>query len=176
MKLIALSGYARSGKDEVGRILVEQHGFTRVAKVDLLWEAAEKINPILRNRLRLADAVNMFGREYCKDVFSEVRLFLQRLADVVVDVTGSDPWTSAVFERAEGLGRVVLTRISWPAEAEAVKERGGSVWRIERPGFGPGNDDANETALDDWPFDATIVNDSDFDGLAQKIAMLLAML
>lgn len=176
MSLIALSGYARSGKDEVGRILVEQHGFTRVAKVDLLWEAAERINPILKNHLRLADAVRIFGREQSKDLFAEVRIFLQRLADVVVDVTGNDPWTPAVFERAEGLGRVVLTRISWPAEAEAVKERGGSVWRIERPGFGPGNKNPNETALDDWPFDATIVNDGDIDGLSWKIAMLIAML
>src|ERR1051326_4846414 len=45
--IVALTGYARSGKDTVGSILVEQHGFRRVAFGDVLKAVAEDMDPIL---------------------------------------------------------------------------------------------------------------------------------
>jgi hypothetical protein len=46
-ELIGLSGYARSGKDEAAKVLVEEFGFTRVAFADKLRDVLYQLNPII---------------------------------------------------------------------------------------------------------------------------------
>jgi hypothetical protein len=45
--IIGLGGYARSGKDTVARILVEERGFVQVAYADILRDMLYALNPIL---------------------------------------------------------------------------------------------------------------------------------
>jgi hypothetical protein len=45
--IIGLSGYAQSGKDTVGQLLVEKHGFTRFAFADYLREVCCAFDPII---------------------------------------------------------------------------------------------------------------------------------
>ena len=45
--ILGLAGYATSGKDTVGRYLVEEHGFTRLAFADTLKRFALAVNPIV---------------------------------------------------------------------------------------------------------------------------------
>lgn len=172
MKLVGLSGYAGSGKDEVGRLLVERHGFVRFAKGDLIKDAALGINPALPVPLR--NLINDVGWEGAKE-FDEIRRFLQDLADEVVRVCGCDVWNDALYEKIERTDRpVVLTRLSLPIEAQRVLDYGGEVWRIDRPGFGPVNDHPNETALDDWEFDYIILNGGTLDELASSVAFIVS--
>lgn len=181
-RLIGLSGYGGVGKDEVGRILVEQHGFTRFAKGDLIKEVALGINPKVDGPFRLFEVVQPLGWDKAKSV-GDVRQFLQDLADEVVRVCGRDVWNDALYEKIEEHFRkaaflrweqpVVLTRLSLPGEAEQVKGRGGAMWRIERPGFGPANSHPNEVALDDWEFDAVIKNDSTRADLEEVVAQVV---
>ena len=64
--IIGLTGYARSGKDTVASILVEDYGFTRVAFADPIRDLLLKINPILENGYRLGEHVKEFGWELAK--------------------------------------------------------------------------------------------------------------
>ena len=47
--IIGLTGYARSGKDTVAKILVDNYGYKRIAFADKIRELLVEINPILEN-------------------------------------------------------------------------------------------------------------------------------
>jgi len=66
-----------------------------------------------------------------------------------------------------------ITDVRFPNEAKAIKDKGGIIVRIERPGFGPVNDHFSETALDNYQFDYTINNDGDFEKLYESIKTFL---
>jgi hypothetical protein len=66
----------------------------------------------------------------------------------------------------------LVTDTRFPNEAEAIKERGGLLLRIERPGAATGTH-ASETALDDYPFEYVIVNDGDLHDLIRKVKKLM---
>lgn len=161
VKLVALSGYGGVGKDEVGRILCDYFGFARFAKGDLVKAVARRLG--------------------WKGDKNSGRWFLQDLADGLVDVLGRDVWNEVLFERVEayingargGPVGIVLTRISTLGEAHEVEARGGQVWRVERPGYGPANAHPNETALDGWPFDRVISNTGDLVDLKLKVRAAL---
>lgn len=181
-RLIALHGYSRTGKDAVGQRIVEQ-GAVRFAKGDTLKDVAEAINPMIARDGsdhmgdRLADIIHHLGREKAKDVYPDYRRFLQEMADRVVDAVGRDVWNEALYEQIDASDHefIVLTRVCLPIEVEPLHARGGEVWTIQRPGYGPVNDpttgkpNANEIAMDDYPFDRVIVNDGTLEDLYRKV-------
>lgn len=176
-ELVAVSGYARAGKDTVGRILVERHGFRRVAFADAIRETLLEIDPSVVieagfRRLPLSTAVRLFGWEYLKDNAPEVRELLQRAGQGIRKTCGGDVWIRAALDNAEG--PIVITDCRYPNEAVSVRARGGEVWRVNRPGAGPTNDHISEIALDDYRFDVRIENDGDVDDLERGIGRYLS--
>jgi hypothetical protein len=68
----------------------------------------------------------------------------------------------------------IITDVRFPNEAQAIKDRGGIVIRIERPGGEShcGGAHASETALDDYDFDIVINNDGTIEELIDKVKQL----
>ena len=176
-EIIALSGYARTGKDTVGQILVERHGFQRVAFADALRAALLEINPRVSvpgfsDATNVRQVVETFGGwEGLKPHAPEVRDLLQRVGVAMRHACGADVWVRAALERITE--RTVITDCRFPNEADAVKHRGGSVWRIVRPGVGPANAHISETALDGYAFDRLLANDGSLDDLALEVRLVL---
>lgn len=173
--ILGLSGYARVGKDTVGSILVEQHGFKRVAFADALRKLALEINPLLgQGTLRLADVVNAHDWEHAKTYFPETRIFLQRLGVAVRDEIHRDYWVNRALDKAlESHRPVVITDVRFTNELKAIRKHFGRVVRIERPGFGPANDHVSETELAGVEHDAVILNAGTVDELALQVAQVL---
>lgn len=67
----------------------------------------------------------------------------------------------------------IVTDLRFPNEAQAVKDRGGIVIRVDRPGVGPKNNHTSETALDNWKFDYKIANVSDLTSLMFTVETIL---
>jgi len=67
----------------------------------------------------------------------------------------------------------IITDCRFPNEAEAIKDRGGIIIRIDRPGVEPVNAHPSEIALDNWDFDYKIANVSDLPALKQTVEVLL---
>ena len=61
--------------------------------------------------------------------------------------------------------RWVVSDCRFENEAQAIKDRGGVIIRIDRPGVKPINNHPSETAIDHWPFDYKIANVSDLVSL-----------
>lgn len=65
---------------------------------------------------------------------------------------------------------VVADDVRFPNEAQVIKEMGGEIWRIERPGNVNQEDHASEGALDNWDgFDRIIINDGSVLDLGSKV-------
>jgi hypothetical protein len=182
IKTIGLSGYARSGKDAVAKILVEEHGYVRVSWADKLREAVYALNPMMvgagLGAMRYADLIDWKGYEGAKDdpIFgAEVRRTLQRMGtEAGRNVLGENVWVDALVNTMENGKRYVIPDTRFPNEALAITERmAGEVWRVNRPGFTPTNSHPSETALDGWQFSVNLNNDGTLDDLRINVHYLI---
>jgi hypothetical protein len=164
-QLIGLSGYAQVGKDTAAKALVAE-GWERRAFADKLREVAYGANPWVRHngvfkKLRLL--VDAIGWERAKNQSEDVRDFLQDLGtDGGRRALGYNVWVDAAMRCLPVM--TVFTDVRFPNEADAIRNRGGLVVRVTRPGVGPklradGTPHESEVALDDYNFDHVICND-----------------
>jgi hypothetical protein len=179
--IIGLSGYARVGKDEAAKVLVEQHGFTRIAFADKLRDFLYALNPLVSNDLylksddigwhlwgknepmRVRDVIDYVGWDDYKEspYGQEIRELLQRLGtEAGRQVLGENIWVDSALNNLDPNKDYVITDVRFPNEADAVWHREGSLWRVTRAGVGPANNHASETSLDDYPhFQQYLTND-----------------
>lgn len=179
--ILGLSGYARSGKDTAAEGL-ELFGFTRVSFADKLREFILLLNPIVDveygvSRVRVRDVIEEHGWDGYKSSKhgNEVRELLQRLGtECGRELIDDDIWVNPVINlyKNNEVARLVIPDVRFPNEAKAIKKAGGYVVRIHRPGVLPANGHKSEVALDDWPFDAVLDNDSTVDELRRRVANL----
>lgn len=149
--LIGLVGYAGSGKDEAAKYLVEERGFTRVAFADPLKA--------------VASAIGWDGR---KDDIG--RRLLQDLGLAARQYINADVWLNAGLETIDATpGSVVVTDCRFQNEIDAIRARGGVVWRVDRPGVGPANGHVSEHEWTTIEPDAVIVNDGTIRDLRERM-------
>jgi hypothetical protein len=184
--IIGLGHVARVGKDTAAYALVERLRFDRIGFADQLRELALKADPLVYTGVRptnvdagrgkLAWVVGGMGWEAAKDSHREVRSFLQNLGVGCRAVFGEDFWVDQLFAKVDRLGvkDVVVPDVRFPNEAQAIKDRGGKLVRIDRPGHYAGGH-VSETALDDYDgWDAVLVNDgSVFDLQSQLVDLVV---
>lgn len=172
--LVGMMGRARAGKDTVAHRLVTDHGFRRYAFADALKEVALQADPIVTpldtvgRSVRLSEVVAAVGWEGAKE-HREVRRTLQALG---VAVRSVDPffWVSAVMDEVEHrTGPVVITDVRFPNEAATIRDAGGVLVRVIRPGQDASDQHVSETALNDWKPDFEVLNDGDLHSLLKKV-------
>lgn len=153
--LIGLSGFAGVGKDEVARVLVERHDFTRVAFAD-----------------PLKDVATACGWDGQKD--ERGRKFLQDLGVGIRDHLNGEAWVLAAEESIEEIQRpIVISDVRFQNEVFMIKRRGGIVVRVERPNTGAVNGHVSEHAVTAADCDAILHNNGTLDDLPIEVAMLL---
>ena len=74
---------------------------------------------------------------------------------------------------SENLPNWIITDTRFPNEAQAIKDKGGIIIRVDRPGVKPINDHPSEIGLDDWKFDYRIANVSDIYTLKETVREIL---
>lgn len=134
--LVGLCGYAGSGKDTAAQALVAQ-GWERRAFADTIKQVATRI-----------------GWNGQKD--DAGRRLIQDLGMACCEILDPDVWVRPVLR--DRTGPVVITDVRMPNEFEAIKNAGGKIIRIHRPGYGPVNEHITEVALDGYPADAVLHN------------------
>lgn len=176
--LLGLVGRKRTGKDTVANVLVTEYGFLRVAFADPLKRAALSLDPVVGPCALpghptpamhdLTDVVSALGWEKAKDFVPGVRRTLQNLGWAVRSLDETF-WVRAGLRVAQDLRDdgfpVVVTDVRFPNEADAIKDAGGALVRITRPGVNDGDTHPSETALDDYEIADVILNDGTLDDL-----------
>lgn len=174
--IIALSGYARSGKDTVGLYM---NGYKRISFAQPIYDALYILNPLVKNiehgyTMPLATVVDNSGWEIAKTQYSGTRDYLQRLGtDIGRKMFGEDFWVDRAMKLIDG-PNIVFTDTRFPNEADTVRfDYSGLIVRVTRPGLEVVNDHPSEYALDDYKFDEEIINDGTPAQLQLAVANLL---
>ena len=105
-----------------------------------------------------------------------VRQFLQELGtDACRNGLHPNTWVNALMTDYVGMYDLdtdrttypnwIITDTRFPNEAQAIKDAGGIVIRVDRPGVSAINAHTSETGLDNWEFDHKIMNGSDLVAL-----------
>ena len=198
--ILGLAGYASVGKDEVAKIIQELQTGWQVKKFSgVLKKVASLLTGIPQDKFEDQEFKQSYlGSEWSLPVetpldavfgdvqfmqMMSVREFLQKLGtDAIRDGLHPNAWVNAamvgyytIHHAHNGIefNNWIFTDCRFPNEAQAIKDRGGVIIRIDRPGVGPVNDHPSETALDDWDFDYKILNASDLESLKQTVSVIL---
>jgi hypothetical protein len=167
--ILGIAGYARVGKDTTADFLVTNHGFKKMSFADPMREALLRLNPLITisgNYVELATAVRLSGWEELKTLSPDVRPLMQRLGtEVGRNMFGQNFWVDLALKEAQKHENVVFADVRFQNEAQAIKDLGGEVWRVEREGYLPANDHISEHDMDDFSFDYIIRNDYDLNVL-----------
>lgn len=177
--IVGLHGYARSGKDTVGAVLVEKAGFRRLAFADRMRAMLYAINPIADIHdsygdgveiERVAVIVDRIGWDPAKVEYEEIRELMQRLGtEGGRAILGEDVWVDATMRQIAPIGKYVITDVRFTNEAEAIRSAGGEVWGIRRPGTGPVNDHVSDQGIPPELVNRWIDNDGSFGALERKV-------
>lgn len=160
--IIGIAGKAQAGKDTTAMMLQ-----TLITNPNITWDMynsdiyyawghfivhyADLLKEVSQEMLNMPfDNFNSqeVKQQYLDWLGMTVREFLQKLGTAVRKEIDPDFWVKALFNTYHD-GNIIIADVRFPNEAEAIKERGGILIRIERPGAGAGNH-ISETALDNY--------------------------
>jgi predicted ATPase len=178
--IIGLTGFAGSGKDTV-RDILEDMGFVGFA-------FADPIRAMLRELLSGSglDDKWMECREFKELVIPELGVSYRQMAQMLGTEWGrslhADFWVrlagayvadiqDQAFERGVNF---CVSDVRFENEANFVRERGGVIWRIDRPGVERVRDHASERQIESIAYDTVVPNHGDFDELRVWVERLLA--
>lgn len=177
MRLLGLTGAAGAGKDTVAEHLVYEHG----------WQAYALAGPIKRMLigglgLQWAD-FSADRKEVALDWLGvSPRYLMQRLGtEWGRDQVRPDLWLlladrylrslqAAHESGALQLMGCVITDIRFPAEALWLAQRGGLLWRIERPGVSPVEPHVSEQHFGLMEPERILVNDGSLTELRAQVS------
>lgn len=191
--LIAIAGAIGSGKSAIAARLAERYGFRVVHFADALREEVMARLPLTLRAMHDAIAFvpassPCLHGDYDACIRHMVyvtkpptfRALLQEYGSEVRRADDPDYWVKRWAKTATDHlhGRpvgccVVSPDCRFPNEAKAVRDMGGLLWKVERPGH-TGSGHVSETALSHWfDWDAVIVNDGTLIDLYCEVDRLL---
>jgi hypothetical protein len=185
--IIGVSGYSGCGKDTVGTILqqIDRDSHWEIKKwAGKLKQVAELLTgiPVEKFEDQEFKKTNL-GKQWNDRINNpmSVRDFLQKLGtEGLRDGLHTNTWVNALMadykcvpaDRAPNgwdCDNWIITDTRFPNEAQAIKDAGGIIIRVTRPGIGPVNDHPSETGLNQWKFDYEIQNDSSLNELINSV-------
>lgn len=177
--VVGLTGYKGSGKDTLGKILVEDHGFTRVGLADAVKDAVYALNPIVEvetmaypyesccgsevdvetEEIRVQYLVDTMGWDWTKNNVPEARRLLDAMGTKVGrEMFGSDSWIKVANERIKQIdGNVVVTDVRFKNERYLCD----FVVRVNRRGAVLDPSLTSEVSVDSVPVEFEIGNHED---------------
>jgi hypothetical protein len=170
LKLIGLVGRKQHGKDTVYKLIernttlrVKRFAFADPLKYELAAACNVTVQEIEGNKERFRLGLQWWGTEFRRGKNPEY--WVNQLRQALIDELD--------FGDAE---LAVITDCRFRNEAEMVREQGGILVRVVRPGFTMGDHHASEAEVDQITTDHTIMNDSDIVALEYQAKGFLGSL
>jgi hypothetical protein len=170
-RLIGLVGQARAGKSTVADVLVafgwHERPFAGLLKSVVAEVFGLPISEVLGHR--------GFDREAIREDWGlSTRQILQQAGQAWRDVH-PDVWVRANVRQIRPMlrlgGRVVVSDVRYPNEAAALRELGGELYRVVRPGLST-MDHPSETLQAEIEVDGEIDNSASLDALRERARWL----
>lgn len=166
MQLIGLTGPAGSGKDTVADYLRDRHGFAVMSFAHPVYLGVSAAFGIPIEQLQDRDfkeeeipwigksprqLLQLFGTEFGRDLVAKdiwLRVAKSKLDEI-----------SYICDQASVPCRVVISDVRFDNEAEWVRNLGGVIWHIHRPGVQPVAAHVSEAGVSFEAGDERLVND-----------------
>lgn len=176
-RLIGISGWPTSGKGTVGRLIREHYNYKEISFADPLRQVLSIVNPFVDGDMRWNEAMERYGYRAAKDTISEVRRLMHALGtDAGRNYLDPDLWVKPtrrrVIEALKSNPGVVIPDLRLQNEAEMILGLGGIIVRVVRPGVVETTGHISEHDLDNYKFDAILVNDGSFSDLLEQVSQL----
>lgn len=167
--LIGINGKISSGKDTAAQLIQElfpEMNFEIKKYAGKLKQIASLLTGIEQSNFESQE----FKKTYLGDEWGmTVRDLLQRLGtEAMRNGLHENVWVNALFSTFNNQSNWIVTDVRFPNEYEAIKNLGGVLIRITRPGTDIGTH-ISETALDDFEFDIEIANNGTIEDLREKL-------
>lgn len=189
--LIGITGRKKSGKDTIGKFLINEYGFVRVAFADALKEACKIVFGFTDEQVyddRLKEIVDEYWNHSPREILQKVgtELFRDGLPKLCEHIS-NDIWIRSVDRkiknlRKEGHTRIVITDVRFPNELDYIQKLNtsnsngfiGESWKVSRPSLLKDIDPnlpvhASEALIDDFECDTKFVNDGTIDELCAAV-------
>jgi hypothetical protein len=184
MRIIGLTGFARSGKDTVAALIEEHFDGTikTVAFADLIKVSAARALGVLghpddvgvdavrrwADDLKTSQYIKITDARGCELHSITGRQFLQRYgSEAHRDLFGEDFWIEQI-DFAPDCDLLIFTDCRFVNEADAIHANGGEVWRINRPSTSAGSH-VSEVALPPELVDLELLNAGTLQDLAASV-------
>lgn len=171
MKIIGLHGLPRSGKDTVAKILIDAYGYERIAFAEPLKKAAAVLldRPMCECN-GLTESGEVYDREAVMPEWGfSMRWFLQTFGtECLRQQIREDFWTKRLVAEVQKrpLGSlIVVTDVRFANETNALRNLGGLIVQVRRPGLVGSNHISDRPVICDW----TIDNDGTLEDLKLKV-------
>ena len=177
LRLIGLVGYAGTGKDTVRQLLEMEHGFVGLA-------FADPIRSMLRTLYQQSGIDEKYIDERdCKeapieDLATQQPVTYRQMAQTLGTEWGrslsADFWLELMTSRIAAFRRhgerlFVISDVRFVNEAKWVKDAGGELWRIHRPGVAPVRAHASEAEIELIECDRLVDNSGTVDDLWTRV-------
>lgn len=172
--IIGISGKAGSGKDTLA-FFIEERSEARI----LHFADPLKMAVCTMAGLSYDDVYTQEGKQHTIDWLDgiTVRELLQKVGTAVRNEIHPEFWIRRLLESSKNSKATLLVPdVRFPNEADAIKNAGGFLIRLERNGAGAGNH-ISETALDNYDkWDMVIQNNYDLDYLKDQAKNIIKLL
>lgn len=190
IRVVGLTGYARSGKNTVAGLIAKMSPESRVREIAfadaIKVSAARALGvPFHGDQVGTA-AVREWADRFKADHVIEViesgetvhritgREFLQRYGtEAHRELFDDDFWVNVVDLNPPDIDLLLVTDVRFPNEAHHIHEAGGEVWKVVRSDALPANDHASERPLPDELVDRTVSNEGDLDDLEAEVERVM---
>lgn len=187
MNLLGIAGKKRSGKDTVGKLLIEKYGYEKLYFAEEVYNGVYILNPIIYSNLeydlftdvskiknvRLQEIVDKHGWEYAKDNYDEVRRLLQTFGtEAGRDIHGFDCWVNIVKNKIDPNKKYVITDVRFDNEVDMIRKKYGCILLVERDGLDNFDEHSSEKGVE--YFDYRIKNNGTLEELAEEIDNFLS--
>lgn len=181
--IVGIGHTMQVGKDTAATALCRELGFRRIGFADALKRLAFAADPLVTSATRatniqvghgrLKHVVQGLGWDEAKNVYPEVRRFLQELGLGMREEFGEEVWVEHLLDKIGHQENVVIPDVRFLNEAEAIRNEGGLLLKILRPGkHGDGHRSETELAdFDGW--DHVIDNNGSIPELEQKVVQIV---
>jgi len=173
MNLIGIIGKAGSGKNTVAG-MINKHTRFRYREISYAYQLKVVAAILLREPISKFDDRKFKESELGPEWGNmTVRDFLQRLGtDAIRNNLYYNTWVNVTFRDWTPDSNWIITDVRMLNEAAAIKERGGKLIKVVRPGIDSGSHQS-ETELDFIQPDYTIINDAGFFELELAVKTML---
>lgn len=159
MKIIGLGHYSRTGKDTFADSLakdirIRSSGDTKVKKIPFAWKLKDICHQLYSwDGLREAEFYDTEEGAPYRDILlptigkTPVEVWIAMGTPAVRENVYQATWIDYLLKTALGLDVLIIPDVRFPNEVKAIRELGGTIIKVVRPGYGPRDTVADKALL-----------------------------